>query len=156
MSQIGKKILASGDGRCNLLNDNLNESYYNLEARDLVKSILDKFDKHKILNYFKEIGLETYSKEGRIFPITNQAASVLKVLEMEIKRLSIPIEFDFDCSGLSFSKNGILVSSKAGKNIECQKVIIAGGGKAYPLSGSDGSIYDIVIQLGHTIIKPSR
>jgi predicted Rossmann fold flavoprotein len=153
-SQIGKKILASGDGRCNLLNDNFNESYYNFEARDLVKSILNKFDKYKILNIFKEIGLEIYSKEGRIFPITNQAASVLKVLEMEIQRQSIPIEFGFDCCGLSFSKNRILVSSKTGKNIECQKVIIAGGGKAYPLSGSDGSIYDMVIQLGHTLIEP--
>ena len=154
MTQIGKKILASGDGRCNLLNDNLNESYYNAKAQDLVKSIFNKFDKFKILKFFKELGLETYSKDGRIFPVTNQAASVLKVLEMEIKRLSIPIEFGFDCSGLSFSKNGILVLSKAGKNVECQRVIIAGGGKAYPSSGSDGSIYNTVVQLGHTIIEP--
>jgi predicted Rossmann fold flavoprotein len=154
MAQIGKKILASGDGRCNLLNDDLNESYYNPKAQDLVKSIFDKFDKFKILKFFKELGLETYSKEGRIFPVTNQAASVLKVLEMEIERLSIPIEFGFDCSGLSFSKNGILVLSKAGKNVECQRVIITGGGKAYPSSGSDGSIYDMVIKLGHTIIEP--
>jgi len=153
-TQIGKKILASGDGRCNLLNDNMDESYYNPEARDLVKSIFDKFDKYKILNFFKELGLETYSKEGRIFPVTNQAASVLKVLEKEIKRLSIPIEFGFDCSGLSFSKKGILILSKAGKNVECRKVIIAGGGKAYPISGSDGNIYNTVIQLGHTIVEP--
>jgi predicted Rossmann fold flavoprotein len=153
-TQIGKKILASGDGRCNLLNDNLDESFYNPQARDIVKSILAKFDKYKILEFFKGLGLETYSREGRIFPITNQAASVLKVLEMEIKRLSIPIEFGFDCKDVLCSKNNILVSSKSGKNIECQKIIITGGGKTYPLTGSDGSIYNTVANLGHTIIEP--
>lgn len=154
MPQLGKKILASGDGRCNLLNDDLSEVYYNPAARDLVRSIFDKFGKFEILGFFKGLGLEVYSKEGRIFPMTNQAASVLKVMEMELNRLSVPIEFNFNCSGLSFSKNGILVSSKAGKKIECQKVIVTGGGKTYPAFGSDGSMYELARQLGHSIIEP--
>jgi predicted Rossmann fold flavoprotein len=146
MTQLGKKILASGNGRCNLLNTNLNEVYYNSAARDLVRSIFDKFGKSEIFDFFKGLRLETYSQEGRIFPITNQASSVLKVLEMELRRLSVPIEYD--------SKNGILVSSNAGKEIACQKVIITGGGKTYPALGSDGSIYEIARQLGHTIVEP--
>ena len=56
-------------------------------ARDLVKSIFNKFGKSEILEFFKGLGLETYSQDGRIFPITNQAASVLKVLEMELKKI---------------------------------------------------------------------
>jgi predicted Rossmann fold flavoprotein len=95
-----------------------------------------------------------YSQDGRIFPVTNQASSVLKVLEIELRRLSIPIEYDYDCSRISFSKGGILISSKAGKTIECQKIIITGGGKTYPAFGSDGGIYEIARQLGHTIIEP--
>ena len=87
MTQLGKKILASGNGRCNLLNDNFSEFYYNPAARELVKSILSKFGKSEILDFFKDLGLETYSQDGRIFPITNQAASVLKVLEMELRRI---------------------------------------------------------------------
>ncbi len=90
MPQLGKKILVSGDGRCNLLNDDLREVYYNTAARELVKSIFNRFGKREILDFFKGLGLEVYSKEGRIFPITNQAASVLKVLEMELRRLSVP------------------------------------------------------------------
>src|SRR4030042_1997838 len=152
--QLGKKILASGNGRCNLLNDNFNETFYNLTARSLVKSVFDKFGKLEILNLFKSLGLEVYSQDGRIFPVTNQATSVLKVLEMELKRLSVPIEYNFNCSGLSFLKRNILVSSKAGKTIECQKVIITGGGKTYPAFGSDGSMYEIARQLGHTIVEP--
>jgi predicted Rossmann fold flavoprotein len=153
-TQLGKKILASGNGRCNLLNDNLNELYYNVAARDLVKSIFGKFGKSEILELFKGLGLETYSQDGRIFPITNQAASVLKVLEMELKRLSVPVEYDFCCNGISVSKSGIVISSISGKRIACQKVIITGGGKTYPVFGSDGGIYEIARQLGHTFIEP--
>ena len=86
-TQLGKKILASGNGRCNLLNDNFGEVYYNPAAENLVKSIFDKFGKSEILEFFNRLGLETYSQDGRIFPITNQAASVLKVLEMELKEI---------------------------------------------------------------------
>ena len=155
-TQLGKKILASGNGRCNLLNDNISELYYNGAARDLVKSIFNKFGKSEILEFFKGLGLETYSQDGRIFPITNQAASVLKVLEMELKRLSVPVEYDFSCDGISISKSSIVISSKSGKRIACQKVIITGGGKTYPVFGSDGSIYEIARQLGHTVIEPVK
>ena len=153
-TQLGRKILATGNGRCNLLNDNLSELFYNTAARDLVKSVFNKFGKSEILDFFKGLGLEIYSQDGRIFPITNQAASVLKVLEMELKRLAVPIEYDFCCEIISVSKSGIVVSSKNGKRISCQKLIITGGGKTFPALGSDGSINDIALQLGHTLIDP--
>ena len=153
-TQLGKKILASGNGRCNLLNDNLSELHYNTASRNLVKSIFDKFGKSEILDFFKGLGLDINSQDGRIFPITNQAASVLKVLEMELKRLSVPVEYDFCCESISFSKSGIVASAKNGKRIACRNVIITGGGKTYPALGSDGSVYEIARQLGHTIIEP--
>lgn len=154
MSQLGKKILASGNGRCNLLNDNLNETFYNPEARNLVRSVFATFGKLKMLDFFKSLGLEIYSQDSRMFPITNQASSVLKVLELELRRLSVPVEYNFNCTGLSFSKDGILVSANNGKTIICSKVIITGGGKTYPALGSDGSTYEIARQLGHKIIDP--
>ncbi len=153
-AQLGKKLQASGNGRCNLLNDNLSEMFYNPTSRDLVKSVFDKFGKPEILNLFKSLGLEVYSQDGRMFPATNQATSVTRVLEMELKRLSIPIEYNFDCTGLAFSNRGITVSAKDGRTIKCQKAIITGGGKTYPVFGSDGSTYDIAKQMGHTIVDP--
>jgi predicted Rossmann fold flavoprotein len=151
---LGKKILATGNGRCNLLNDDLSEDHYNLSAKKLVKSVFTNFGKKEMLDFFNNLGLKMYSQEGRIFPVTNQATSVLKVLEIELRRLSIPVEYNFDCSGLSFSNNKIIVMSKTGRRIECQKVIITGGGKTYPAFGSDGSAYEIARQIGHTIIQP--
>ncbi|MDO8716712.1 MAG: aminoacetone oxidase family FAD-binding enzyme [Dehalococcoidales bacterium] len=153
-AQLAKKLQASGNGRCNLLNDNLSAKYYNPGGRDLVKSVFDKFGKPEILNLFKDLGLEVYSQDGRIFPVTNQATSVTKVLEIELRRLSIPIEYNFDCTGLLFSNRGINVSTKDGRTLECQTVIITGGGKTYPAFGSDGSTYEIARQLEHTIVEP--
>ena len=155
MPQLGKKILASGNGRCNLLNNNLRPEYYNPEARGLVATVFNKFGKKEILDFFTALGLRTYSREGRIFPVTNQAASVMKVLEMELQRLSVPLEFNFNCSAVSVSPAGIIVSSPDGKEVSGTKVIITGGGKTYPAFGSDGSIYGVARALGHTIIEPA-
>ncbi len=111
MPQLGKKLLATGNGRCNLLNEELNESFYNPAARKMVKTIFEQVGKEEILNYFRGLGLMTCSKEGRIFPVTNQAASVLKVLDMELQRLSVPVELDFNCNSISFYKNSIIVAA---------------------------------------------
>ncbi len=151
---LGKKILATGNGRCNLLNDTLGETFYNTAAHDLVKSVFNRCGKAEILNFFKGLGLEIYSQDGRIFPRTNQAASVLKVLELELKRLSVPVEYGFDCDSVIKTSNGLTVSPKSGKKIECVKVIIAGGGKTYPSFGADGSAFTLARQLSHTIIEP--
>ncbi len=152
--QLGKKILATGNGRCNLLNEDLDESYYNPGARGLVRSVFARYGKSAILGFFKGLGLQVYAKEGRIFPVTNQASSVLKVLEMELNRLAVPVKYGFDCSGFSFSGDRIFVSDKEGRKLECRKAVITGGGKSYPAFGSDGSIYAIAAQLGHTIVEP--
>lgn len=151
---LGKKILATGNGRCNLLNDDLSEYNYNSAAQGLVRSVFDRYGKEAILDFFNNLGLKVYSQDGRIFPRTNQATSVLKLLELEIKRLGIPVEYGFDCNGIIKTSSGLKVSSKSGKSIECAKVILAGGGKAYPSFGADGGAFSLARQLGHTIVEP--
>jgi predicted Rossmann fold flavoprotein len=153
--RLGKKILISGNGRCNLLNDDVSEGKYKNYAGKLVKSVFSKFGKDDIVSFFNKLGLEMYSKDSRVFPITNQASSVLRVLEMELARLTIPLELGFNAVGVSDSKYGFVVRSEAGAAIECQKVVIAGGGKSYPALGSDGSAYLLAGQSGHRIIEPA-
>jgi len=153
-SRNGRKILATGNGRCNLANDLLTEEFYNPAARGLVRSVFERFGKEEILMFFRGLGLETCSQDGRIFPRTNQAASVLKVLELELARLSVPVEYEFDCSEVAFSGKNIIISGKNGKRFECQKVVIAGGGKTYPAFGSDGSTIELARQMGHRIVEP--
>ena len=155
MPQIGKKILASGNGRCNLLNENLEAANYNPTARPLVRSIFSKFGKDEIKAFFKSLGLELYYEDGgRVFPATNQAASVLKCLELELKGLSIPIELNFKVENIFSSGEGFVINSKSGKKISSKNLIVTGGGKSYPALGSDGSCYKLAEGLGHKIIEP--
>lgn len=154
LERIGKKLLVTGNGRCNLLNENISEAKYNKSSNKIVKSILSRVGKREILEYFRNLGLETYSQEGRIFPQTNQSGTVLKVLELELKRLSIPVQYGFTCNTISLSNNEIIISSEEGNKFRCDRVILCGGGKTFPSLGSNGSIYDIARRFGHTIIEP--
>jgi predicted Rossmann fold flavoprotein len=154
MPQMGKKLLATGNGRCNLLNEKLDESFYNPAAQKMVKAVFEQYGKEAILKFFAELGLKTRSQDGRIFPITNQASSVLKVLDLEMRRLDIPVELEFDCNSITFVKNSILVTAADKRKVECGKVIITGGGKTYPALGSDGSIYKVTRRLGYAEVEP--
>lgn len=154
MNRFGRKILASGNGRCNLSNDKLDSSHYNSASKRLVDSVFNKFGKDDIVRLFESFGLKVHSEEGRIFPVTNQSSTVLKILEIELSRLSIPIEYDFQVSKVAETKTGFVVLSASGKKVTGGAVVLACGGRSYPTFGSDGSAYDIAKSLGHTIIEP--
>ena len=155
MPKIGKKILITGAGRCNILNDVLDASFYNPGSQALVASILSQFGKEAVLEFFKDLGLATYSDEtGRIFPVTNQAASVLKVLEMELERLKVTIDLGCDVKNIRAVKNGFELSAKSGERETSRKVILCAGGKSYPALGADGNGYSLAATFGHKIIEP--
>ncbi|MBI4335958.1 MAG: aminoacetone oxidase family FAD-binding enzyme [Candidatus Omnitrophica bacterium] len=154
MPQLGKKILISGNGRCNLLNEEISPAHYNAPARALLKSTFSRFGKNDILDFFARLGLQMHSKDGRVFPITNQSSSVLRVLDMELARLGVSVEFGYEAASILASKSGFAIESKKGAVIECDRLILAGGGKTYPALGSDGNTYDLAKCLGHNIIAP--
>ena len=154
MPRLGKKILISGAGRCNISNLDLNEVHYNPEARELVKSIFSRFGREKIEDFFNQMGLKLRSEGNRVFPVTDQAASVLKILEDELKSLKVTVEVNFEVNNINGSAKAFTVKSKSTKSISCGNVIITGGGKAYPSLGSDGSCYVLAKSFGHKIIKP--
>lgn len=153
LPSIGKKLLACGGGRCNFLNEKIDESYYNFSARPLVKSGLSRFGKTEILSFFEGLGLYHYCEQGRIFPVTNQASSVLKVLENEIRKLSVSVELGFEVAEISSSREGFLVGSSANKKIFCDNLILAAGGRSYPALGANGSCYKFCRSFGHRVIE---
>lgn len=154
MPRLGKKVLASGNGRCNLLNDKLDESFYNKSARGLVGSVFRHFGKEEIKNFFKSLGLKLYTEEGRLFPVTNQSSSVLNVLQIELNRLEIPVYINFDVSRIMPERGKFIVADKSGRKLDASSVIIAGGGMTYPALGSDGNAYKLSACMGHSIVKP--
>ena len=153
--RLGRKLLASGNGRCNLLNEDLDESFYNPAPQPLVKSIFAKFNKSDIIVFFKSVGVYIKKDEqGRYFPVTNQSATVLKALEIELRRLAVPVEFDFEVTAIAGSGDDFTLTAKSGKKVPCGSVILTCGGKSYPSFGSDGSAYKLAGHFGHNIIEP--
>lgn len=151
LSKLGKKILASGGGRSNFLNDDLSYLYYNHQAKDLVESIFKRFDNDYLKQFFQDLGLEFYSHASRIFPVTNQASSLLRALELELNRLQTSIEFDCEISAIRDSASGFSLVSTHNKKYMADKLIIACGGKSYPALGSNGSGYKLAQRFGHKI-----
>jgi hypothetical protein len=154
LAVAGKKILACGGGRCNFLNEKIDESYYNPASRELIRSAFSRFGKNEILRFFEELGLHYYSEQGRIFPVTNQASSVLKVLELELKKLNVPVELGFEVADITSSRQGFLVISSTNKRVIGDRIILAGGGRSYPALGSNGSCYKFCRDLGHRVVTP--
>ena len=155
MPKLGKKLLITGAGRCNLLNNVLDASFYNDGSQALVGSALGQYGKDAILGFFKELGLATYADEtGRIFPVTNQAASVLRVLELELERLKVTLDLGCEIKNIRLSKNEFEISAQSGERDTSRKVILCAGGRSYPAMGADGNGYALAAAFGHTLVEP--
>ncbi len=135
-------------------NEGLSPAAFTTTSRNVVASVLDRFGKDDILSFFHGLGLETYDEEGRVFPVTGQAASVLGLLEREARRLGVAAELGFEAVEVRKADASFSVVSGDGRRVESAAVILAGGGKAYPALGSNGSAYRLAQAFGHHLVPP--
>lgn len=146
-SRVGKKILATGNGRCNLGNTNLSLMPYHGTLTELLPEVFAAtLDAEAFL---QSMGLYCrHEADGRLYPHSNQAASVLDALRLTAEQMQI--EMLCDCAVLSLSKNAeqFAVETAHGK-IEAKAVILAAGGMAAPKTGSDGMVFSWLRELGH-------
>lgn len=150
----GKKILATGNGRCNFWNEDQDITHYRSLNSEILSHILTAENKEKILNFFKQIGIEPKIKNGYYYPFSNQAVSMQNALINEVQRLNIKVELNAEVKSIEKNKNGFSIFMQDGKKFVADKVILATGSKAAPKTGSDGIGYDICKNFNHTIIKP--
>ena len=151
----GKKLLATGGGRANLLNENLLPAAFTSTDPGLVASVLGRFGKGEILSFFAGLGLRTQVEEdGRVYPVTGQASSVLKVLELEVGRLGVPVRTGFTAASVAPVPGGFSIAAEEGPKLEAVAVVLAGGGKSYPALGSNGSCYVLAGRFGHRVVAP--
>ena len=148
LPRIGKKLLATGNGKCNLTNEYaLTHGYVN---RAFVNEAFSAYPPQKIIEFFESVGLLCYSdSEGRVYPESNTAASVVDALRFEIERLKTDVFCETPVTDIKKTSKGFLINN----HFECKKLIITTGGKASPPQGSDGSGYALAKQLGHSITK---
>ena len=152
--RIGRKILATGNGRCNYTNINAEIVNYHGENPCFIKNITEKFWVRETIEFFESLGMLTkVENEGKAYPYSLQASAVLDVLRFELERLNIRIVTDFEVKSVKKQSGEFLIESYDGRREKAQKVILSTGGKASPSLGSNGSGYDIAKSLGHKITK---
>ncbi|VAY88047.1 NAD(FAD)-utilizing dehydrogenases [hydrothermal vent metagenome] len=152
--KIGRKILATGNGRCNISNQNILSSHFNFNSHSFIKYALKEFDYLKFEQFFQNIGLEfTVNKNKRVYPITLQASSVVDLLNYEALKLGVEFILNTEVNKVIFDKKKFLVYFDDKKQIS-DKVIIATGGLAYPRLGSCDAGHKFARIFGHNIIEP--
>lgn len=159
--RIGKKILSTGNGRCNLTNLYQSEACYRSNQMDFPMSVIKQFPVERTLDFFRELGILPKSKEGYIYPNSEQASAVLDVLRMEIAHREIVVIHGCQVQEIQIT-NKQLTKKQQGKfavrtnlgTYQTEALILATGSKAAPATGSDGSGYVLAKKLGHSIIPP--
>lgn len=146
----GKKILATGNGRCNFTNILQGEQYYRCESPDFVMSVLNQFGALDTITFFQQLGVMTVEKNGYYYPRTMQASLVRESLLRECTRLGIQIIYGIGIRSIKKENNVFLFDTKSGLYYS-KSCVLATGGKADPKSGSDGSGYIYAKQLGHSV-----
>lgn len=153
--RIGKKLLATGNGRCNYTNLNMGPKYYHGEERDFVKPALNYFGKEETIDFFKShLMLSTSIENGRTYPVTLKASSVLNLFLRELEKKNIYIHTNYFLRQIEKTKGGFKLQFKDEESFYVDRVVFATGGMSMPVSGSDGNSYRILKSLGHTLVEP--
>lgn len=150
----GKKIPATGNGKCNFTNLNITNGDFYGNDTDTAFKVYEKFNNYDTVSFFESIGILKTDKNGYCYPHSQTAASVRDALVRKINQLGIPVIFDFRVANISYSDKIYISTSKNKGNICSRKLIVAAGGQAQGCFGTDGSMYYYLKKLGHSIITP--
>lgn len=148
--RVGKKILQTGNGKCNLGNRALSVECYHGTDLQWIEKALERFDTEDTIRFFQSIGLMVKEKNGYLYPVCEQAAAVLDVLRYELQALGVEIVFSCKITKVERMDSGKLLVSDGEKEWMLDAVIVTCGGKAAPATGSDGSGFKLAKKLGHT------
>lgn len=151
MERPGRKLLLTGNGRCNITNfdDALPDAYYGTGSA-LAARVVRRFDADEMCRFLEDLGLLCTERNGCVYPYTAQSASVLEVLLAELRRQKIKLKLSEQLVSLEATGNGWCART-ATWQYHADSVILACGSRAASLFDGDGSGYDIARSLGHTI-----
>ena len=149
-TNCGKKILITGNGKCNYLNDDFNISHYRSDNLEFLENIITEENKKLLISELKKIGIEPKIKNGYYYPMSNTSVSIQNALLLTLKQKGIEIITNTTITDIKKINNKFILNDK----FTCDKLIIAAGSSACPKCGTDGTIYDALKPLGLKIKKP--
>jgi predicted Rossmann fold flavoprotein len=151
-SKIGKKILVSGNGKCNITNRHIDPVCFHSQNPTFVEKVLEGYAFDAVEKFFTSIGLELVEgKEGKMFPLSLQASSVVALLEYEAKRVGVEMICDCTVTNIDKKSDTFTLETTQGKKT-CQQLILASGSPAAPQLGGSNSGYAFATKMGHTLI----
>jgi len=152
-SRVGRKLQATGNGRCNLSNLHAASRGYHGENEDFHKFAIEAFPPEKTLQWFRTMGLFTVAEDsGRVYPYSDQANSVVDVLRFALEKPNITLMLGFEVEKVKRTDRGFRVEG-SGEAVDCDRLIIACGGLAGTKLGSSMSGYKLLRSLGHRCTK---
>lgn len=155
--RVGKKLLSTGNGKCNLGNLKLDPEEYYGASKEWLSDCLERFDSQEIIRFFRRMGLLLKEKNGYLYPLAEQAAVVLDVLRTELRANGVNLVTECKVKEIKVTdgdqngKNRFTVLADK-QTFTFDKIILACGGQAAPKTGSDGSGYRLARELGHEIV----
>ena len=149
----GKKILITGNGKCNYWNQNISLNHYNTSEKDKLSKIIRDDNKKEILKLFNKLGILPKIRDGYYYPYSNQATSIQTALIKECEVLGIEIITNCEVLNIKKDSDNFMISSTKG-TYKANKVIISTGSYACPKTGSTGDGYRFLNNFGHHIITP--
>ncbi len=156
--RVGRKILSTGNGRCNLTNLQMSISNFHGANAGFAEKIINRFNELDTIRFFEDLGLYTKNKNDYIYPYSENASTVLDCLRFKLESMEDSIDVLTDTHVSHVEKQDVFkvftVNGSVKKTIKVDKLIIATGSKAASKLGSDGSGYEIARTLGHKIVKP--
>lgn len=165
MNMIGKKLLITGKGRCNVTNaSDISEFIPNTPGNGMfLYSSFSQYTNADVINFFESEGVKLKEERGkRIFPVSDKSLDIVRALERKLKKLNVEIKLNTKVEKIILKSNSSDlevegIKTNKGEIIKADKIILATGGKSYPATGSTGDGYKLAKELGHTIteIKPS-
>ena len=151
-NKVGKKILVSGNGKCNIDNRFIDIKRFHSQDPNFIEEVLEGYGFKNVEKFFTSIGLELIEgKEGKIFPMSLQASSVVELLEYEAKRAGVEIVCDCAVKSIDKREDTFTLETSQGTKT-CEQVLLANGSPAAPQLGGSDSGYAFATKLGHTLI----
>ncbi len=150
----GKKILATGNGRCNFWNEDQSIEHYRGSEMKKIEEVLSAKNKEEALNFFEKIGIKAKIKNGYYYPFSNQASSMQRALILEATKQKVNIKTSEEVIDIVKKGEKFEIITKSKEKILADLVILATGSKAAPKTGSDGIGYELCKKFGHSINKP--
>ena len=151
-NKCGKKILITGNGRCNYFNNDFTINHYNSNNIDILENIINDDNKNIILDIFNSIGIVPRILNNYYYPISNQSSTIQQALITEAKLRGVKFIYDTEITNITYD-NKFIIHTNSNKYY-ADKLVLATGSKSAPKTGSDGLGYKLAKEFGHSIITP--